>query len=58
MNVVDAVSYTHLITGGTFVNFDPSANPEGPGTSYVAKGYHVTSETKANGDVWYTVVAD
>ena len=27
------------IQGGTFVNFDPSANPEGQGTSYVAPGY-------------------
>lgn len=45
------------IRGGTFVNFDPSANPEGAGTSYVANGYKVISETQANGDVWYTVVA-
>ena len=44
------------IKGGTFVNFDPSANPEGPDTTYVAEGYSVISETKANGDVWYTVV--
>ena len=26
------------VTGGTFVNFDPSADPEGAGTSYVAVG--------------------
>ena len=62
INAIDAAykngSAKISITGGTFVNFDPSANPEGPGTSYVAKGYHVTSETKAKGDVWYTVVAD
>ncbi|MDD7573988.1 MAG: type II secretion system protein [Eubacteriales bacterium] len=45
------------IRGGTFVNFDPSADPEGAGTSYVANGYKVLSETQANGDVWYTVVA-
>ena len=45
------------ITGGTFVNFDPSANPEGKGTSYVADGYKVVSEEQANGEVWYTVVA-
>lgn len=44
------------VKGGTFVNFDPSANPEGENTSYVAEGYSVVSETKANGDVWYTVV--
>lgn len=48
-----------IIKGGTFINFDPSNNTaEGAGTNFVAKGYHVTSETKANGDVWYTVVAD
>lgn len=46
------------ITGGTFVNFDPSANPEGEGTSYVADGYKVVSERQANGEVWYTVVAE
>ena len=43
------------ITGGTFVNFDPSANPEGAGSSYVAPGYTVTRETQTNGDIWYTV---
>ena len=47
---------TISIKGGTFVNFDPSANPEGEGTSYVAEGYKVVSEAKENGDVWYTVV--
>ena len=47
---------TLTITGGTFVNFDPSANPEGAGTSYVAEGYTVEAEKQANGDIWYTVV--
>jgi len=42
INVVDA-SYkdqtaTIAITGGTFVGFDPSDNPEGAGTSYLPKG--------------------
>ena len=46
------------ITGGTFVNFDPSADPEGAGTSYVADGYTVVSETQANGDIWYTVIPE
>lgn len=32
------------IQGGTFVNFDPSANPEGQGTSYVAPGYSVVKD--------------
>ena len=45
------------ITGGTFVNFDPSANPEGAGTSYVADGYKVVSEAHGS-DIWYTVVAE
>ena len=44
------------VKGGTFVNFDPSNNPEGAGTSYVADGYKVVSERQTNGDVWYTVV--
>ena len=43
------------IKGGTFVNFDPSANPEGEGTSYVADGYMVVSEAHGS-DTWYTVV--
>ena len=48
-----------IVMGGTFVNFDPSNNAaEGAGTNFVAAGYKVVSETKANGDVWYTVVAD
>ena len=47
---------TISITGGTFVNFDPSANPEGEGTSYVAEGYKVVSETRTDGETWYTVV--
>ena len=46
-----------IIKGGTFVNFDPSAKPEGDGTSYVADGYKVVSKEQANGDIWYTVVA-
>ena len=50
-------SATISITGGTFVNFDPSANPEGKGTSYVADGYKVVSETHES-DTWYTVVPE
>ena len=44
-----------IVTGGTFVNFDPSANPEGAGTTYVADGYSVISE-QHGADTWYTVV--
>ncbi len=44
-----------IIKGGTFVNFDPSHSPEGDGTSYVADGYKVVSETHGS-DTWYKVV--
>ena len=47
------------VYGGTFVNFDPSDNKaEGANTNFVADGYKVVSETKDNGDIWYTVVAE
>ena len=59
INAIDAAykngSATISITGGTFVNFNPSANPEGAGTSYVAEGYKVVSEAHGS-DTWYTVV--
>lgn len=45
------------VYGGTFVNFDPRVSHDNDG-SYVAEGYTVVSETQANGDVWYTVVAE
>ena len=61
VNAIDAAykngSAKISITGGTFVNFDPSANPEGSGTSYVADGYKVVSETHGS-DIWYKVVAE
>ena len=60
VNCIDAAykngTATISIKGGTSVNFDPSANPEGEGTSYVAEGYSVVSETQENGDIWYSVV--
>ena len=40
-----------VISGGTFVGFDPSASPEGEGTSYLAPGYAPTD----NGDGMYGV---
>ena len=59
VNAIDSAykngTATISITGGTFVNFDPSANPEGEGTSYVADGYKVVSEAHGS-DTWYTVV--
>ena len=39
------------VTGGTFNGFDPSANPEGEGTTYVKTGYVSTN----NGDGTFTV---
>ena len=46
-----------IVTGGTFVNFNPAnCQAEGPNTNFVADGYSVITETKANGDKWYTVV--
>ena len=45
------------ITGGTFINFDPSnCTAEGAHTNFVADGYKVVSAPQTNGDVWYTVV--
>lgn len=46
------------IYGGTFVNFDPSTGGQDPNNIKVADGYTVISEIQANGDVWYTVVAE
>ena len=41
------------------MNFNPAdCQAEGAHTNFVADGYTVTSETQANGDVWYTVVAE
>ena len=45
------------VKGGTFVNYDPSKGDDNLGGNFVAEGYAVISETKANGDVWYTVVS-
>ena len=62
VNCLDAAykdgTATIEIKGGTFVDFDPSASPEGAGTSYVAEGYTVTSAEQTNGEIWYTVVPE
>ena len=56
-NYKDNKSANIIVTGGTFVNFNPAdCWAEGARTNFVAPGYSVISETKANGDVWYTVV--
>lgn len=54
-NAVYSENFTGFITGGTFVNFDPSTMPSGASPSYVKVGYSVVSETK-DGNVWYTVI--
>ena len=59
LNCQDNTDSSIVVTGGTFVNFDPSNNiSEGAGTNYVATGYKVVSETQENGEVWYTVVPE
>ena len=63
INCIDAAykdgSAKIIIKGGTFINFDPSDSAsENPHGNFVAAGYHVVSAAQANGDVWYTVVAD
>ena len=47
---------TITVRGGTFVNYDPSKGDDNLGGNFVDNGYRVVSETKENGDVWYTVV--
>ena len=47
---------TITVKGGTFVNYDPSKGDDNLGGNFVPAGYSVISETKANGDTWYTVV--
>ncbi len=60
LNCIDA-NYPNsakiIVSGGTFVNFNPANNSaEGEGTNFVADGYHVEEAAQANGDIWYTVV--
>lgn len=44
-----------IVTGGEFYDFDPSNNPEGPDTTYVADGYTVTSRQEDEHTI-YTVI--
>ena len=47
------------VKGGTFVNFNPAdCAAEGAHTNFVAAGYKVVPAAQANGDIWYTVVAE
>ena len=48
---------TITVKGGTFVNYDPSTGDDNLGGNFVAEGYSVIREDKANGDKWYTVVS-
>ena len=48
------------LTGGTYVNMDPSDVREWKinHVSFVVEGYKVVAEPQENGDIWYTVVAE
>lgn len=56
LNKNNSTNGTITVKGGTFVNYDPSNGDDNLGGNFVAAGYKVVSETKTNGDVWYTVV--
>lgn len=56
LNKNNSTNGTITVKGGTFVNYDPSKGDDNLGGNFVAEGYKVVSETKSNGDVWYTVV--
>lgn len=56
LNKNNSTNGTITVKGGTFVNYNPSNGDDNLGGNFVADGYKVVSETKANGDVWYTVV--
>ena len=45
-----------IVTGGTFVNYDPSKGDDNLGGNFVADGYKVVTETHGS-DTWYTVAA-
>ena len=59
VNIIDAAfkngTASISIYGGSFIKFDPSANPEGENTTYVANGYKVTKNAVNQEDI-YTVV--
>ena len=58
LNQLNGNPGTITVKGGTFVNYDPSTGDDNLGGNFVADGYKVVSETKANGEIWYTVVAE
>ena len=56
LNQHNSNSGTITVTGGTFVNYDPSKGDDNLGGNFVADGYSVVEQPQANGAVWYTVV--
>ena len=59
LNVEDAGTTCHYeVNGGTFVNFDPSnpAQVQDKSRIIIGEDCTVVSETKENGDIWYTVI--
>ena len=57
LNLKDNSGSTIVVKGGSFWEYDPSnstTEPDGP-VSFVAKGYKVVEEERADG-TWYTVV--
>ena len=59
LNVKNDSNATITVYGGTFVNFNPADGDDAKeGAITVAEGYKVVSETKSNGDVWYTVCSE
>ena len=57
LNLADNTNSTIIVTGGTFVNFNPADNAsENPAVNFVAEGYEVVVEEQENGDTWFTVV--
>ncbi len=60
LNVANANRNTGFIyiSGGTFVNADPSTGFDDPNNILIVDGYKVVSETQENGDIWYTVVPE
>ena len=58
LNLQNGSGGTIRVTGGTFVNMDPSEGDDVDGGTFVADGYTVVSEVRPDGDIWYTVVKD
>ena len=56
LNLQNGSGGSITVTGGTFVNFNPSKGDDYEGGNFVADGYTVVSQERPNGDIWYTVV--